>query len=78
MQKSVTELDVVFTYFVATQNEIGVAKDLLAAKPLSVMEDENAVALASEEVALRAVFPKEVESWDPYEGEVLVWTKPNA
>lgn len=76
MEKSVTELDGVFTYFVATHNEIGVAKDLLAAKPLSVMEDENAVALASEEVALRAVFPREVESWDPYEGEVHVWTKP--
>jgi len=75
MRRSLTELDGVFTYFVATENEIGVAKDYLAAKPLVVMEDSRAVALASEEVALRAVFPAEIDSWDPYEGEVLVWSK---
>jgi len=75
MRLSLTELDGVFTYFVATENEIGVAKDYLAAKPLVVMEDPRAVALASEEVALRAVFPAEIDSWDPYDGEVLVWSK---
>ncbi|MFQ5997739.1 MAG: class II glutamine amidotransferase [Candidatus Bathyarchaeia archaeon] len=75
MKLSIAELDGVFTYFVATNNELGVAKDLLAAKPLVVMEDQNAVALASEEIALRAVFPKEIDSWDPYDGEVHVWSK---
>lgn len=75
MHRSLTELDGVFTYFVATEHEIGVAKDGLAAKPLVVMEDDHAVALASEEVALRAVFPAEIESHDPYEGQVFVWRK---
>lgn len=75
MRRSLTELDGVFTYFVATEDQIGAAKDLLAAKPLVVMEDSRAVALASEEVALRAIFPAEIESWDPYDGEVLVWSK---
>lgn len=75
MRRSLTELDGVFTYFVATEDQIGVAKDYLAAKPLVVMEDTTAVALASEEVALRAIFPVEIDSWDPYDGEVLVWSK---
>ena len=75
MHRSLTELDGVFTYFVATEHEIGVAKDSLAAKPLVVMEDDHAVALASEEVALRAVFPAKIDSHDPYEGKVFVWHK---
>ena len=73
MQRSLTALDGVFTYFVATEHEIGVAKDGLAAKPLVVVEDDHAVALASEEVALRAVFPAEIESHDPAESQVFVW-----
>lgn len=75
MERSLSDLDGVFTYFVATEDEIGVAKDALAAKPLVVMEDENVVGLASEEVALRAIFPAEIESWDPFEEEILVWGK---
>jgi len=32
-----------------------------------------ALALASEEVAIRSVFPHEIDTFDPYEGEVRVW-----
>ena len=35
----------------------------------------NVVALASEEVAIRQVFTDEITSWDPYEGEVMVWSR---
>ena len=31
------------------------------------------VALASEEVAIRSVMPTEIDTYDPYEGEVKVW-----
>ncbi len=75
LRQSQHDLDGVYTYFVCTENEIGVAKDELAAKPLVVMEDENVVALASEEVAIRQVFTEEITSWDPYDGEVMVWSR---
>lgn len=75
LHQSQQDLDGVYTYFVCTENEIGVAKDELAAKPLVVMEDDSVVALASEEVAIRQVFKDEITSWDPYDGEVMVWSR---
>ena len=75
---SLDDLDGVFTYIVATESELGVAKDELAAKPLVVMENDYAVALASEEVALRTVFDEELPSYDPYDTVVLSWEKPAA
>ena len=36
-------------------------------------ESDDFVALASEEVAIRSVFPHEIDTYDPYEGEVMVW-----
>ena len=32
------------------------------------------VALASEEIAIRKVVDREIETYDPYEGAVMVWT----
>ncbi len=75
LHESQHDLDGVYTYIVCTENEIGVAKDELAAKPLVVMEDDKVVALASEEVAIRQVFKQEITSWDPYDGEVMVWSR---
>ena len=75
LHQSQQDLDGVYTYIVCTEDEIGVAKDELAAKPLVVMEDDNVVALASEEVAIRQVFKDEITSWDPYDGEVMVWSR---
>jgi hypothetical protein len=49
------------------------AKDAMAAKPMVLYESDNLVALASEEVAIRAVIPHEIETWDPYDEEVRVW-----
>jgi len=73
MERSIHELDGVFTYLVATSDSIGMAKDLMAAKPMVLYESENFIGLASEEVAIRSVFPEEIDTWDPYEGEVMVW-----
>jgi hypothetical protein len=33
------------------------------------------VALASEEGAIRAVLDREIDTHDPYEGEVMVWSR---
>jgi glutamate synthase domain-containing protein 1 len=75
MRKSLDELDGVFTYIAVTQDELGVAKDELAAKPLVLYESDELVALASEEIAIRAVIDHEIDTYDPYEREVLVWRR---
>lgn len=73
LRRSIDELDGVFTYIVATSDKLGMAKDVMGAKPMVLYESEEFVALASEEVAIRSVFPHEIDTWDPYQGEVKVW-----
>lgn len=73
MKDSIEELDGVFTYLVATADSLGMAKDTMAAKPMVLYEGGDFIALASEEVAIRSVFPHEIDTFDPYEGEVRVW-----
>jgi len=73
MKDSIEELDGVFTYLVATADSLGMAKDVMAAKPMVLYESDEFIALASEEVAIRSVFPHEIDTFDPYEGEVRVW-----
>jgi glutamate synthase domain-containing protein 1 len=73
MRQSIDELDGVFTYLVATSDSLGMAKDTMAAKPMVLHESDDFIALASEEVAIRSVFPTEIDTFDPYDGEVRVW-----
>ena len=47
----------------------------MAAKPLVLYEADGVVALASEEIAIRAIVDREIDTYDPYEGEVLVWQR---
>ena len=74
MRQSVEDLDGVFSYLVATGDALGLAKDTMAAKPMVLYESEDCIAMASEEVAIRTVFPEEINTFDPYAGEVLVWS----
>jgi glutamate synthase domain-containing protein 1 len=75
MRRSLDELDGVFTYICVTEDALGVAKDELGAKPLVLYESDELVALASEEIAIRKVVDREIETYDPYEGTVMVWTR---
>jgi glutamate synthase domain-containing protein 1 len=75
MRASMDDLDGVFTYICVTKDALGVAKDEMAAKPLVLYESDDLVALASEEIAIRAIVDREIDTYDPYEGEVLVWTR---
>jgi glutamate synthase domain-containing protein 1 len=75
MNESLEELDGVFTYMAVTQDSLGVAKDEMAAKPLVLYESDDLVAMASEEIAIRAVLDREIDTYDPYEGQVLVWSR---
>ncbi|MCH9758360.1 MAG: glutamine amidotransferase [Proteobacteria bacterium] len=73
MRRSIDELDGVFTYFIATSDALGMAKDVMAAKPMVLYEGDDFIAMASEEVAIRSIFPHEIDTYDPYDGEVLAW-----
>jgi methylamine---glutamate N-methyltransferase subunit A len=74
MRRSLGELDGVFTYLCVTEDALGVAKDELGAKPLVLYESDDIVAMASEEIAIRKVVDREITTYDPYEGAVMVWT----
>ncbi len=73
LRHSIEEIDGVFTYVVATKDCLGMAKDTMAAKPMVIYETDNMVALASEEGAIRAMIPHEIDTYDPYDEEVKVW-----
>ena len=73
MKESLSQLDGVFTYFVATKDSLGMAKDTMAAKPLVLYESDDLVAMGSEEIAIRSILPQEITTYDPFDGEVKVW-----
>ena len=73
LKESVEKIDGVFTYLIATRNQLGMAKDSMAAKPLVLFESDNMIAMASEEVAIRSILPQEIDTYDPYDEEVRVW-----
>ena len=73
LRQSIEQIDGVFTYLVATADQLGLAKDTMAAKPMVLYESDDIVVLASEEVAIRAIIPQEIDTYDPYEEEVRVW-----
>ena len=73
LTRSIQEIDGVFTYLVCTKDQLGMAKDTMAAKPLVLYESDDLIAMASEEVAIRAILPEEIDTYDPYDEEVRVW-----
>lgn len=76
--RSITELDGVFTYLLATEEAIGCATDRLAIKPLLVSKIGGTIALATEEQALRRVFDSELVTEYVREGTAVVWNVPVA
>ncbi len=58
---SLRALDGVFTYLITTPSRLGMAKDRWAIKPLAAVEDGSNLAIATEEQAVRKVYPAEVE-----------------
>ncbi len=57
LKSSIDDLDGTFSFLVSTRDEIGFAKDRLAAKPMVKYEDDDIIAIASEEVSLNRLFP---------------------
>lgn len=59
LTKSISDIDGVFTYMIATPDGIGFAKDRFAMKPLVVIDDQGDLAMATEEQAVRRIFTGE-------------------
>jgi methylamine---glutamate N-methyltransferase subunit A len=75
LRASLGDLDGSFSYLVATEDALGFAKDRFALKPLLVAETEQFVAVANEEMAIRAAFPGTYEAREAQAKEVRVWQR---
>lgn len=77
LEKSVWALDGVFTYLISTADELGMAKDKFAIKPLAAAEIGQSLAIATEEQAVRKVHRDEVDITN-YDGPAMfhTWTVP--
>jgi hypothetical protein len=71
LKRSLTELDGVFTYLLATADAIGLAKDRWAIKPVVGVVGSAGIALATEEQSLRTVYRDEVDV-DVFDGPSIV------
>jgi len=80
MHASMVDFDGSFSYLAATADVFGYAKDPFALKPLLVTETDSFVAIATEEIAIRAAFADDGQG-RPYQvreaqaKEVRVWQR---
>ena len=76
LRTSIDDLDGTFSFLVSTRNEIGYAKDRIAAKPMIMYENEDLIAVASEEVSLNRLFPGQaLDTREPPPGTYDTWTQ---
>jgi glutamate synthase domain-containing protein 1 len=76
LRTSIDDLDGTFSFLVSTKDEIGYAKDRLAAKPMVLYEDDDLIAVASEEVSLNRLFPgRALDTQEPPPGTYDTWQR---
>ena len=76
LKSSIEDLDGTFSFLVSTKDEIGYAKDNLAAKPMVMYETDDLIAIASEEVSLNRLFPGHaLDTKEPPPGSYETWSK---
>ncbi|MEZ5670808.1 MAG: class II glutamine amidotransferase [Alphaproteobacteria bacterium] len=76
LKTSIDDLDGTFSFLVSTKDEIGYAKDRLAAKPMIIYEDDDLIAVASEEVSLNRLFPgRALDTREPPPGSYATWSR---
>ncbi|MFQ5783226.1 MAG: class II glutamine amidotransferase [Alphaproteobacteria bacterium] len=74
--QSIDDLDGTFSFLVSTKDEIGYAKDRLAAKPMIMYENDDLIAIASEEVSLNRLFPGQaLDTREPPPGSYDTWSR---
>lgn len=67
------DLDGSYSCLASTDTEFGYVRDRFAFKPLAIAENDQCVAIATEEVAIRAVIANEFEVREVNAKEVRVW-----
>ena len=76
MKHSLADLDGSFTYLVATPDYFGFARDPFALKPLLIVETDDYVALANEEVAIRYALNNAGVAQEPSGNVYRLWRRP--
>ncbi len=76
LQNSLADFDGSFSYLAATADSLAFVKDRFGLKPLIVAETDDFVALATEEVALRRVFPGPFSAIEPPPHTMRIWSVP--
>lgn len=75
LETAIEDMDGTFSFLVSTPTEIGYAKDNLAAKPMVLFENDDLIAVASEEVSLNRLFPGQaLNSTEPAPGTYRTWS----
>jgi len=76
LRTAIADLDGTFSFLVSTKDEIGYAKDRLAAKPMVMFESGDLIAIASEEVSLNRLFPGQaLDTREPPPGTFDTWSR---
>lgn len=60
LRQAITEIDGVFTFLISDTQSMGFVKDRFAMKPLVAVEESDKMAIATEEQAVRTLYPNEV------------------
>jgi glutamate synthase domain-containing protein 1 len=76
LENSLADFDGSFSYLAATADSLAFVKDRFGLKPLIVAETDDFVALATEEVALRKVFPGSFSAIEPPPRTMQIWSVP--
>ena len=66
-----TDLDGAFNYLVVSTEGLGVVRDRFGFKPLVLVETDEFVAVATEEIALRRALPGNYSAVEPPPGSAL-------
>ncbi len=76
LASTIDDMDGTFSFLVSTRDEIGYAKDRLAAKPMIMFENDDLIAIASEEVSLNRLFPgRALDTREPPPGSYSTWSR---
>jgi len=75
LERMLQDLDGSYSCLAATEHELGFVKDPFALKPLVMTETRDFVAVATEEIAIRAALPGEYSVREAQVKEVRVWRR---
>jgi glutamate synthase domain-containing protein 1 len=73
LERMLRDLDGSYSCLAATERELGFVKDTFALKPLVMTETDEFVAVATEEIAIRAALPGHYSVREAQVREVRVW-----